>query len=60
MILELPEAASAKRRLELAATNWDPDRGGQLLGEPVAGRKCLLIHILSLGPKPELDLTPAR
>lgn len=32
MILELPEAESARKRLQVIATNWDPIKNGQLLG----------------------------
>lgn len=57
MILELPEAASARRRLELAATNWDPDRGGQLLGKPVAGTVGSVYSFTSLVVRPSEKLT---
>lgn len=33
MIANLPDAASARKRMQHIATNWDPNKNGQLLGE---------------------------
>lgn len=43
MIANLPDAASATKRMQHIATNWDPNKNGQLLGEKESAHRTQII-----------------